>query len=78
MQTPPPGEPPELPPVPPLAAEMAKLPGVALTLLRRHTADPAGYCRGCQLPQGGYTRWPCTLYAAATAARAAQRSRRLP
>ena len=76
MQTPP--EPADLPPVPELAAEMAKLPGVADGLLRRHVTDDRGYCRGCQLPQGGFTRWPCTLYAVAVAARSAQRSRRLP
>jgi hypothetical protein len=51
-----------------LAEELAQLPGVAVQLLQRHTADATGHCRGCQLPQAGLTRWPCTLWLIATTA----------
>ncbi len=73
---------PAVPPVSPLAAEVADLDGgcgaVADDLLRRHVADRLGHCRGCALPQAGPTRWPCTLWQVATVARAAVRRRRLP
>jgi hypothetical protein len=64
--------------VPPLAAEIAEMDGVADRLIAGHVADPLGYCRGCELPQAGPMRWPCTLWAVATTARAAMRARGLP
>ncbi|WP_214403531.1 hypothetical protein [Pseudonocardia lacus] len=39
------------------------------TLLAQHVDDGRGYCRACSLPQAGPSRWPCTLRAAAVAAR---------
>lgn len=61
-----------------LATELAKLPGVADRLLLVHIADQLGYCRGCELPQGGPQRWPCTLWHIADVARTVERTRGLP
>lgn len=74
----PPGQPAAIASVSPLAAEMAQLDGVAERLLAAHVSDARGYCRGCELPQAGPMRWPCTLWAVATTARAAIHGRSLP
>jgi hypothetical protein len=57
---------------------IAGLPGVASSLLMAHTADHLGYCRGCELPQGGPMRWPCTLVHLAQVAARIERAQRLP
>lgn len=44
-------------------------------LLAEHTADRSGYCRGCTLPQGGMTRWPCTLHGIAEGAEKVRKGR---
>jgi hypothetical protein len=63
----------------PLAVQIAELDGalgdVADALIAVHVADPLGYCRACELPQGGPKRWPCTLWIVATTARAVLHSR---
>ena len=46
------------------------------TLLTQHVDDGRGYCRACSLPQAGFTRWPCTLHAAALVARDLRPTRR--
>jgi hypothetical protein len=55
---------------PPPAVHIARHPVVITALLDKHTVDHLGYCRGCELPQAGPMRWPCTLWVTATRARA--------
>lgn len=57
-----------------LLADLA--PDGADHLLARHVADARGHCRGCELPQAGATRWPCTIHAIGTALRDQARSGR--
>lgn len=54
---------------PPLTQQLARQPLVVAALLATHTTDHLGYCRGCELPQTGPMRWPCTLWSIATRAR---------
>lgn len=63
---------------PELGVLIAGFPGVAGSLLVAHTADHLGYCRGCELPQGGPMRWPCTLVNLARSAVRVERALRLP
>jgi hypothetical protein len=61
-----------------LSVLIAALPGVGGALLIAHIADHLGYCRGCELPQGGPMRWPCTLVQLGWAATRIERFQRLP
>lgn len=68
----------QLEPAAELSVLMAAWSGVAGSLLMAHTSDHLGYCRGCELPQAGPMRWPCTLVHLARAAARIERSRQLP
>ena len=61
----------------PLAAFLTTQPEAVAALLAAHVDDGHGRCRACTVGgQRGRTTWPCSLYGAAAAARAAARARR--
>lgn len=61
----------------PLAAFLIAQPEAVTALLAAHIDDGHGRCRACTIGgQGGRATWPCSLYGAASAARAAARTRR--
>lgn len=51
-----------------MARQVAGLRGAWQTLLRDHTADSRGRCRGCRESQGAGQLWPCMLHTLATRA----------
>jgi hypothetical protein len=60
----------------PLAAFLIAQPEAVAVLLADHVGDDHGRCRVCAIGgQRGRTTWPCALYGAATAARAASTRR---
>ncbi len=53
----------------PLVALIVSQPGMAGRLIAQHRDDGTGHCTSCRLgAQAGWHRWPCSIYAAATAA----------
>lgn len=65
------------PPLSPLAAFLTGDHVATTTLLAQHVDDGRGRCRVCTIgAQRGHVTWPCTLFTAATAARAVRRRSR--